>query len=102
MTDLDRKARFQQLKSEFAEWCCAPAAEREEFAADWDGFFGTTGAFGTGVTAKAESAADDDEAIEAVLLQLKVEGLQSDERFTESYVHHRVNAESGRLKYATN
>ena len=48
---------------------------------------------------KAEGAHDDDaDEVEAVLRQLKDEGLQSDERFTEAYVHHRVNAGIGPLK----
>ncbi len=40
----------------------------------------------------------DDEEVDAVLQQLKAEHLQSDERFTESYVNHRFNAGIGPLK----
>ncbi len=40
----------------------------------------------------------DGEALETVLQQLKDERLQSDERFTESYVNHRFNAGIGPLK----
>jgi len=47
---------------------------------------------------KLEARADDSDEVEAVLDKLKDEGLQSDERFTEAYVHHRVNAGIGPLK----
>ncbi|MCG6888941.1 MAG: recombination regulator RecX [Gammaproteobacteria bacterium] len=47
---------------------------------------------------KLEARADDVDEVEAVLQKLKDEGLQSDERFTEAYVHHRVNAGIGPLK----
>jgi len=47
---------------------------------------------------KLNARNDDAEAVEAVLLQLGDERLQSDERFTESYVNHRFNAGIGPLK----
>jgi len=47
---------------------------------------------------KLEARADDADEVEAALHKLKDEGLQSDERFTEAYVHHRVNAGIGPLK----
>jgi len=47
---------------------------------------------------KLNARNDDAEAVEAVLHQLRGERLQSDERFTESYVHHRFNAGIGPLK----
>jgi regulatory protein len=47
---------------------------------------------------KLKARAGDDDAVEEVLRQLKDERLQSDERFTEAYVHHRVNAGIGPLK----
>ena len=47
---------------------------------------------------KLGARADDIDEVEAVLQKLKDEGLQSDERFTEAYVHHRVNAGIGPLK----
>ncbi len=47
---------------------------------------------------KLKARAGDDDAVEVVLRQLKDERLQSDERFTEAYVHHRVNAGIGPLK----
>jgi regulatory protein len=47
---------------------------------------------------KLNARADDAEAVEQLLRQLKDERLQSDERFTEAYIHHRVNAGIGPLK----
>ena len=47
---------------------------------------------------KLNARNDDAEAVEAVLRQLGDERLQSDERFTESYVNHRFNAGIGPLK----
>ena len=47
---------------------------------------------------KLNARNDDAEAVEAMLLQLGDERLQSDERFTESYVNHRFNAGIGPLK----
>ena len=47
---------------------------------------------------KLTARADDVDEVEVALQQLKDEGLQSDERFTEAYVHHRVNAGIGPVK----
>ncbi len=47
---------------------------------------------------KLEARADDNDEVATVLQKLKDERLQSDERFTEAYVHHRVNAGIGPLK----
>ena len=47
---------------------------------------------------KLKARHDDIDAVDAVLQQLKNERLQSDERFTESYVNHRFNAGVGPLK----
>jgi regulatory protein len=47
---------------------------------------------------KMEARADEEDDVEAVLQQLVDESLQSDERFTEAYVHHRVNAGVGPFK----
>ena len=41
---------------------------------------------------------EDEALIEELLDKLADEGLQSDERFTESFVHHRVNNGTGPLK----
>ena len=47
---------------------------------------------------KLTARADHVDEVEVALQQLKDEGLQSDERFTEAYVHHRVNAGIGPVK----
>lgn len=47
---------------------------------------------------KLAARADEVDEVDEVLQQLKEEGLQSDERFTEAYVHHRVNAGIGPIK----
>jgi len=47
---------------------------------------------------KLNARHDDSAAVDTVLHQLKAERLQSDERFTESYVNHRFNAGIGPLK----
>lgn len=47
---------------------------------------------------KLKSRDHDDDAIAEVLLALKADGLQSDTRFCESYVNHRVNAGIGPIK----
>lgn len=40
----------------------------------------------------------DSEAVSLLLAQLKAEGLQSDERFTDSYVHNRIERGYGSLR----
>ena len=40
----------------------------------------------------------DSDEIDEVIHQLQLDGLQSDERFTESYIHHRYNAGYGPMK----
>ncbi len=47
---------------------------------------------------KLKARDHDGAALETLLQQLKDERLQSDERFTESYVNHRFNAGIGPLK----
>jgi regulatory protein len=47
---------------------------------------------------KLAARAGEEDDVEAVLQQLREERLQSDERFTESYVHHRFSAGFGPLK----
>ncbi len=47
---------------------------------------------------KLAARAEDAEEVEVVLQQLKEDGLLSDERFTEAYVHHRFSAGIGPLK----
>tara|TARA_B100000953_G_scaffold299948_1_gene301979 strand:+ start:2382 stop:2798 length:417 start_codon:yes stop_codon:yes gene_type:complete len=50
------------------------------------------------LTHKLARACDDQELIEELLDKLSNEGLQSDERFTESFVNHRVGGGKGPLK----
>jgi len=47
---------------------------------------------------KLNARHDNSEEVDVVLQQLRDERLQSDERFTESYVNHRFNAGVGPLK----
>ena len=47
---------------------------------------------------KLSRRCEDEALIEELLDKLAEEGLQSDERFTESFVHHRVNNGKGPLK----
>ena len=47
---------------------------------------------------KLKARAGEEDDVEAILQQLKEEKLQSDERFTEAYIHHRFNAGMGPLK----
>ena len=47
---------------------------------------------------KLQARAGEEDDVESLLQQLEQEKLQSDERFTESYVHHRFNAGIGPLK----
>ena len=47
---------------------------------------------------KLKTRAYDADAIDEAMQALKADGLQSDERFTESYVNHRFNAGVGPLK----
>ena len=50
------------------------------------------------LTHKLARACDDQELIEELLEKLSIEGLQSDERFTESFVNHRISSGKGPLK----
>ena len=98
MKDLDRKARFQKLKSEFAGGVVVEQRKGRSLRRIALDFLARREHSEQELRQKLKARNDDDEAIEAVLLQLKDEGLQSDERFTEAYVHHRVNAGIGPLK----
>ncbi len=99
MEDLDRKSRFQKLKSEFAGGAVMSEGKKgrslRRIGLD---FLARREHSEQELRQKLKARNDDDEAIEAVLLKLKDERLQSDERFTEAYVHHRVNAGLGPLK----
>ena len=47
---------------------------------------------------KLARTCDDDSLIDELLGKLAEEGLQSDERFAESFIHHRVNKGQGPIK----
>lgn len=47
---------------------------------------------------KLQVRAEDEAEVDEVLRQLKVEKLQSDERFIEAYVNHRIGAGIGPMK----
>ena len=47
---------------------------------------------------KLRARAENSEELESVMQALQSEKLQSDERFTEAYVHHRFNGGMGPLK----
>ncbi len=47
---------------------------------------------------KLSRACDDSALVEELLDKLVEEGLQSDERFTEAFVHHRLNKGQGPMK----
>ncbi len=47
---------------------------------------------------KLKRACDDESLIEELLDKLADEGLQSDERFAESFIHHRYNKGQGPMK----
>ncbi len=99
MKDLDRKSRFQELKSEFEGGAVMSEGKKgrslRRIGLD---FLARREHSEQELRQKLKARNDDDEAIEAVLLKLKDERLQSDERFTEAYVNHRVNAGLGPLK----
>ena len=97
MKDLDRKARFQKLKSEFAGSVVGEQRKGRSLRRIGMDFLARREHSEQELRRKlnARAAAD---AVDEVLSQLKDEGLQSDERFTEAYVHHRVNAGIGPLK----
>ena len=99
MKDLDRKARFQKLKSEFAGGVVVEQGKKERslrrIGLD---FLARREQSEQELRQKLKARADDADEVEAVLQKLKDEGLQSDERFTEAYVHHRVNAGIGPLR----
>src|SRR5690606_36486940 len=47
---------------------------------------------------KLARSCEDESLIDELLAKLSEEGLQSDERFTESFIHHRVNKGHGPIK----
>ena len=102
MKDLDRKAKFQELKSAFEGGVLGEQRKGQRtgrslrrVAMD---FLARREHSAQELGRKLKARSDEMDDVEAVLQQLQQEGLQSDERFTEAYVHHRVNAGVGPLK----
>ena len=98
MKDLDKKARFEKLKSEFAGGVVREQKKGRSLRRIGMDFLARREHSEQELRRKLNARADDVDEVEAVLQKLKDEGLQSDERFTEAYVHHRVNAGIGPLK----
>jgi len=96
--DLDRRASFQKLKSEFAGGVVPEQGKGRSLRRIGMDFLARREHSEQELRRKLNARADDADEVEAVLEKLKNEGLQSDERFTEAYVHHRVNAGIGPLK----
>jgi regulatory protein len=97
--DLDKKTRFEELKLEFEGGVVCKQKKKgrsvRRIAMD---FLARREHSEQELLKKLKARADDADEVQAVLQKLKGEGLQSDERFTEAYVHHRVNAGIGPLK----
>jgi regulatory protein len=100
--DLDRKAKFQELKSSFEGGSVGEQGKSQRkgrslrrVAMD---FLARREHSAQELGRKLKARSDKMDDVEAVLQQLQQEGLQSDERFTEAYVHHRINAGVGPLK----
>ncbi len=98
MKDQDKKTRFQKLKSEFAGGVVREQGKGRSLRRVGMDFLARREHSEQELRRKLNARAGDDDAVEEVLRQLKDERLQSDERFTEAYVHHRVNAGIGPLK----
>jgi regulatory protein len=96
--DLDRKTRFQKLKSEFAEGVVGEQRKGRSLRRVGMDFLARREHSAQELGRKLKARAKETDDVEAVLQQLQQENLQSDERFTEAYVHHRVNAGVGPLK----
>ena len=98
MKDLDKKARFEELKSEFAGGVVGEQRKGRSLRRIGLDFLARREHSEQELRQKLKARADDADEVERVLQQLKDEGLQSDERFTEAYVNHRVNAGIGPMK----
>jgi regulatory protein len=100
--DVDRKARFQKLKSELAGGVVSKGKQgrqgKRSLRRVGMDFLARREHSEQELRRKLMARADEVDEVDEVLQQLKDEGLQSDERFTEAYVHHRVNAGIGPIK----
>ena len=98
MKDLDKKTRFEELKLELEGGVVGKQKKGRSVRRIGMDFLARREHSEHELRQKLKTRADDADEVEVVLQQLKDEGLQSDERFTEAYVHHRVNAGIGPLK----
>jgi regulatory protein len=96
--DLDKKTRFEELKLEFEGGVVCKQKKGRSVRRIAMDFLARREHSEQELLKKLKARADDADEVQAVLQKLKGEGLQSDERFTEAYVHHRVNAGIGPLK----
>ena len=96
--DPDKKARFEELKLELEGGVVGKQKKGRSVRRIGMDFLARREHSEQELRQKLKARADDVDEIEAVLEKLKNDGLQSDERFTEAYVHHRVNAGIGPLK----
>jgi regulatory protein len=96
--DLDKKARFEKLKSEFGGGVVREQKKGRSLRRVGMDFLARREHSEQELRRKLKVRADYVDEVESVLQKLKDEGLQSDERFTEAYVNHRVNAGIGPLK----
>jgi regulatory protein len=96
--DLDKKTRFQKLKLEFEGSVVGEQKKGRSLRRIAMDFLARREHSEQELRRKLNARASDDGAVDEVLSQLKDEGLQSDERFTEAYVHHRINAGIGPMK----
>ena len=98
MKDLDRKSRFQKLKLELAEGVVGEQGKGRSLRRVGMDFLVRREHSRYELRRKLKARANEADDVDAVLQQLVDEKLQSDERFTEVYVHHRVNAGIGPMK----
>ena len=98
MKDLDKKTGFEELKSEFEGSVVGKQKKGRSVRRIAMDFLARREHSQQELLKKLAARADDADEVQTVLQKLKLEGLQSDERFTEAYIHHRVNAGIGPLK----
>ena len=98
MKDLNRKTRFEELKLELEGGVVGERKKGRSVRRIAMDFLARREHSEQELLKKLKARADDADEVQAVLQKLKSEGLQSDERFTEAYIHHRVNAGIGPLK----
>ena len=98
MKDQDRKARFEELKSELATGSASNKGKGRSLRRVAMDFMARREHSLHELRNKLKARADEADDVETVLQQLVDENLQSDERFTEAYVNHRFNAGVGPYK----